>query len=88
MKAKLIISIDDEQFQETEVELFTQTKYDNLSPALIARRLEDSVTINEKRVRQEIARSINDHPLRFANAYYGWDAVLILPSRMNEMECG
>ena len=85
MKAKLIISIDDEQFQETEIELFTQTKYENLSPALIARRLEDSVTINEKRVRQEIAKAINDHLLRFANAC-SWEAVLEIPSRMNEKE--
>jgi hypothetical protein len=85
MKAKLIISLNEEPFQETELELYENVKYENLSPALTARRLEESVTINEKRVRQVIARAINDHPLRFAGACC-WDAVLQVPSRMNE--CG
>jgi len=86
MKAKLIISLNEEPFQETELELYENVKYENLSPALTARRLEESVTINEKRIRQVVARAINDHPLRFAGAYC-WDAVLLVPSRMNEMEC-
>ncbi len=81
MKATLTININDEPFQETELNLETLPRYENLSPALIAHRLEEVTTLNEKKVRQAIARSINDNPLIYAHAV-NWEAWLRVPSSM------
>jgi hypothetical protein len=66
------------------VDLIDPTVYENQRPEFVAHRLEVRCSINEKRVIQEIGRAINSSPLRFANAC-GWEAVLMVPSRMNEM---
>ena len=85
MTAKLIISIDDEQFQETEIELVDDGQFQNLNPELADYILESRCKINERKVRQVIARSINDSPLKYALGK-SWEAVLMVGSRMNEIE--
>jgi len=84
LKAKLIISIDDEKFQETEIELVDDGQFQNLNPELADYILESRCKINERKVKQVIARSINDSPLKYALGK-SWEAVLTVGSRMNEM---
>lgn len=83
-KAKLEIYIDETSFQVTEIDLFEPTIYENQLPELVAHRLEVRCLTNESRVKREIAKAINNSPLRFANAC-SWEAVLTVPSRLNEM---
>lgn len=85
MKAKLIISIDDEPFEEVELDFIDNSHFSDLNQDLKDYRLQSRCTINEKRVRQAIGRSINNAPLKYALGK-SWSAVLTVPSRMNEIE--
>jgi len=84
MKATLVISIDGEKFEETELNLIEPTDYENQLPELVAHRLEQRCYVNEKKVRQAIGLSINNNPLKYTHSC-SWEAWLQVPSRMNEM---
>jgi len=84
MKATLTIFLNEAQFEESELNLIEATDYENQIPELVAHRLEQRCYVNEKKVRQAISKSINNHPLRYANANC-WSAVLTVESRMNEI---
>lgn len=82
-KAKLIITIDNEQYEEIDIDLI-DGGFDKPNQGLRDYWLQSRFTVNEKLIRQAVARSINNAPLKYATGKC-WEAVLTVPSRMNEI---